>query len=318
MTTPMPWSMNRPSPICAAGWISIPVTARVDGASARGTNGTPASCSAWATRWASSACTPGQLGEDLDRRDAARRGVALVCGGDVAAELAGDAPQRAEAEHGTYDNRVRFLILHGWQGSGPEHWQTWLAGRLRAAGHHVQYPELPACDEPCPDRWGIAFRSELGRLAARQDDERVVVAHSLGCVLWLREAANVAPSRRVDRVALVCPPCPGAAVPELAGFYPTGRRARGRRGGRRARRAWCAPTTTRTAPGENAARYWAQPLGLTVDLLPGAGHINVEAGFGPWPAMEAWCLGERAALGHRRSAAPPSDPPAGAKNGAEM
>jgi len=21
-----------------------------------------------------------------------------------------------------------FLILHGWGGSGPEHWQTWLAG----------------------------------------------------------------------------------------------------------------------------------------------------------------------------------------------
>jgi hypothetical protein len=28
ITTPIPWSMNRPSPICAAGWISIPVTAR--------------------------------------------------------------------------------------------------------------------------------------------------------------------------------------------------------------------------------------------------------------------------------------------------
>ena len=52
---------------------------------------------------------------------------------------------------------MRFLILHGWQGSGPEHWQTWLAGRLRAAGHHVQYPELPACDEPWL-RW-----VELGR-----------------------------------------------------------------------------------------------------------------------------------------------------------
>jgi len=108
---------------------------------------------------------------------------------------------------------VRFLILHGWQGSGPEHWQTWLAGRLRAGGHHVQYPQLPECDTPCPDRWGIALRSELGRLAARREDERVVVAHSLGCVLWLREAAAIAPSRRVDRVVLVAPPCPGSAVP---------------------------------------------------------------------------------------------------------
>ena len=28
ITTPMPWSMNSPSPIRAAGWISIPVSAR--------------------------------------------------------------------------------------------------------------------------------------------------------------------------------------------------------------------------------------------------------------------------------------------------
>ncbi len=27
-----------------------------------------------------------------------------------------------------------FLILHGYLGSGPDHWQTWLAARLRAAG----------------------------------------------------------------------------------------------------------------------------------------------------------------------------------------
>ena len=28
ITTPIPWSMNSPSPICAAGWISIPVSER--------------------------------------------------------------------------------------------------------------------------------------------------------------------------------------------------------------------------------------------------------------------------------------------------
>jgi serine hydrolase len=197
---------------------------------------------------------------------------------------------------------VRFLILHGWQGSGPEHWQTWLAGRLRAAGHHVQYPQLPECDTPCPDRWGIALRSELGRLAARREDERVVVAHSLGCVLWLREAANVAPSRRVDRVVLVAPPCPGSAVPELARFYPTetDREAVARAAGRT--RLVCSDGDP-YCPGEGAASRWGEPLDVPVDLLPGAGHINVEAGFGPWPAMEAWCLGRRDALAAERAVA---------------
>ena len=45
----------------AAGWISIPVTERVTAASARGTIGRPASCSAWETLCESSAWTPGQL-----------------------------------------------------------------------------------------------------------------------------------------------------------------------------------------------------------------------------------------------------------------
>jgi uncharacterized protein len=56
-------------------------------------------------------------------------------------------------------------------------------------------------------------------------------------------------------------------------------------------------------PGDAADRYWAEPLGLTVDLMPGAAHINVEAGYGPWPEMEAWCLGDRDALGAQPAAA---------------
>ena len=135
---------------------------------------------------------------------------------------------------------LRALILHGWHGSGPDHWQTWLAGRLRDAGAHVQYPALPDCEVPCPDRWGAALHREV-RALAKGDGERVVIAHSLGCVLWLREAAEIRPEHRVDRVVLVAPPCPGA------------------------------------------------------------GHLNVEAGYGPWPAMEAWALGDAEALETRPS-----------------
>jgi predicted alpha/beta hydrolase family esterase len=192
---------------------------------------------------------------------------------------------------------VRFLILHGWQGSGPGHWQTWLAGRLARAGHHVQFPALPECDEPCPDRWGAAFAQELAQLAAGPG-ERVVVGHSLGCVLWLREADRIAPALRVSRAALVAPPCPGAAVPELARFYPTGAERAAVRAAAATTRLVCSDDDP-YCPRRGADRHWAEPLDLPVDLLPGAGHLNVDAGFGPWPEMEAWCLGERATLSAR-------------------
>jgi predicted alpha/beta hydrolase family esterase len=185
---------------------------------------------------------------------------------------------------------LRALILHGWQGSGPEHWQSWLAGRLAERGAHVQYPSLPDCDVPCPDRWGAALHRELRGLAAG-DGERVVICHSLGCVLWLREAAQIRPSQRVDRVVLVAPPCPGAEVDELARFYPTGADKAAIDAAAGHTRLVCSDNDS-YCPGRGAAEHWGGPLELVVDLLPGAGHLNVEAGYGPWPEMEAWALGE--------------------------
>lgn len=189
---------------------------------------------------------------------------------------------------------LRALILHGWQGSGPDHWQSWLATRLQAAGAHVQFPDLPECDIPCPDRWGAALHREL-RALAKGDGERVVIAHSLGCVLWLREAAEIRPAQRVDRVVLVAPPCPGAAVPELARFYPTGADKAAIDAAARHTRLVCSDDDD-YCPGRGAAEHWGGPLECEVDLLRGAGHLNVEAGYGPWPAMEAWALGEADSL----------------------
>jgi predicted alpha/beta hydrolase family esterase len=203
---------------------------------------------------------------------------------------------------------LHVLILHGWQGSGPEHWQTWLARRLRDGGHAVRYPDLPACDEPCPDRWGAALHAELAALGGPRGD-RVVCCHSLGCVLWLREAHRIAPEHRVDRVALVAPPCPGAKVPELARFYPSGAERDDVAAAAGHTRLVCSDDDE-YCPGTGAAVQWGEPLDLPVDLLPGAGHLNTEAGYGPWPAMRAWVLGERADL--RCDAAY-----AGAKNGVE-
>jgi predicted alpha/beta hydrolase family esterase len=189
---------------------------------------------------------------------------------------------------------LRALILHGWQGSGPDHWQTWLAARLQDAGAHVQYPALPECDIPCPDRWGAALQREL-RALAKGDGERVVIAHSLGCVLWLREARQLRPEQRVDRVVLVAPPCPGAAVPELARFYPTGADQAAIDAAAGQTRLVCSDNDP-YCPGRGAAEHWGGPLELAVDLLPGAGHLNTEAGYGPWPAMEAWALGRATTL----------------------
>jgi len=190
----------------------------------------------------------------------------------------------------------RFLILHGYEGSDADHWQTWLAGRLRERGQHVRYPDLPEPFAPHPRAWGAALHAELADLAGLLggDGERVVVCHSLASTLWLREAAAVAPEHRVDRVVLVAPPCPGGVPAVLAGFFPVDTTPEALAAAAGATRIVCADDDPFCPEG--AASRWAAPLRLPADVVTGAGHVNPDAGFGPWTAMEAWCLGQRAAL----------------------
>lgn len=181
-----------------------------------------------------------------------------------------------------------FLILHGWQGSGPDHWQTWLAERLAAAGEDVRYPDLPDPDYPDASEWATAIRAELEAM----DGDRTVVCHSLACLLWAREAATIAESGPVDRVLLVAPPCPVTPIPGVKDLYPApldpdavARSAHEARVVGSDRDPYC--------PAGHE-RSFARPLGLPIDVLEGVGHINPESGFGPWPAVEAWCLEGRA------------------------
>ena len=44
---------------------------------------------------------------------------------------------------------------------------------------------------------------------------------------------------------------------------------------------------------EGAAALYGGALNLPIDLHPGRGHLNVDSGLGPWPAMEAWAQGAK-------------------------
>ena len=177
--------------------------------------------------------------------------------------------------------RPAFLILHGFEGSGPGHWQTWLAGRLRALDATVAYPDLPDPDAPQLQSWLDALDGELAALA----DPPVVLCHSLACLLWLHHAA--AGGRPADRTLLVAPPSQAGAPEVTHSFFPP---------------PLAAAELHASAPGgarlvcsdddpmcpEGAEAVYGRPLELPTDLLPGRGHLNPDAGLGPWPQVEAW------------------------------
>jgi predicted alpha/beta hydrolase family esterase len=183
-----------------------------------------------------------------------------------------------------------FLILHGYMGSGPDHWQTWLAARLRAKGERVASPGLPNPEHPRRAAWRAAFADAI-------EDGATVIAHSLACVVWLDHCADPVCPARPERVLLVAPPSRAGAPEELAEFFPVPLDAGRVAAAAGSTRLACAPDDPYCP--EDAALLYGAPLGLDVDLLPGAAHVNPESGYGPWPGVEAWCYGASASTSSR-------------------
>jgi uncharacterized protein len=174
----------------------------------------------------------------------------------------------------------------GWRGFGPGHWQVLLAEALRADGRQVHEPPLPDLDTPSLPSWLATLRATLAPLS---EDGFDLVCHSLGAVLWLYHAADPAGTPSPARVALVAPPSVerSLAPAEIQSFLPPPldvdavRKAAGGT-------VLVAADNDPYCP-EGAAVAYGRPLKLPVTVIPGAGHLNVESGYGPWPAMLSWC-----------------------------
>jgi uncharacterized protein len=175
--------------------------------------------------------------------------------------------------------RHTTLIVPGFHGSGPDHWQTWLEEQLpdarRVGGIDWEAPVLA--------RWAGAVRREI--------DEAPhavwIVAHSFGCL-----ASVVAAADRPERVAgalLVAPADPARFGPlglaeeaahrgdTLGPWLPSGQLD-----------FPCAVIASTNDPWVRltVAAYWADRWGSRFISIGAAGHINVDSGFGPWP----YCL----------------------------
>ncbi len=178
------------------------------------------------------------------------------------------------------------MLIPGWEGSGPGHWQHWLADELTDAGRTAVLTDLPDLDHPRLAPWLAALR---GQLAALPDEGYDVLAHSLGAVLWLHHVAgaDAAGTPRPARVALVSPPSPGTTIAEIAEFFPTPLDTDALR--------HAAEGTVLVAGDddpylpEGAAEAYARPLMMPLTLIAGGGHLNTAAGYGPWPAALDWC-----------------------------
>ena len=170
-------------------------------------------------------------------------------------------------------------------------WQHWLAGELTAAGREVRTASFPAGGSADLDGWLAELRRCLDGLP---DDGFDVLAHSAACILWLHHARDQAgiehpavSSPRPARVALVAPPAAGQARPDLAFLFPAPLDIDALRR---------AADGTVLVGGDNdpncpggVAQVYGAALKMAATVIPGAGSLTAEAGFGPWPAVLDWC-----------------------------
>jgi predicted alpha/beta hydrolase family esterase len=166
-----------------------------------------------------------------------------------------------------------ILIVPGLGGSGAGHWQTvWqseIPGAVRV--------EQADWDEPRRGPWIEALRRAIAEWPGA-----IVVAHSLGCMLLAHVLAEH-PEAPVSGALLVAPadverPSPApecvrrfAPIPLRSLPFPSIVVASGNDPFAAFERA------------ESLARSWGSEL----VAIGEAGHINVEAGFGPWPEGRA-------------------------------
>ena len=174
-----------------------------------------------------------------------------------------------------------IVLVYGYDGSGPGHWQRWLHDELRRAGVPVMFPELPDPTAPQKDVWVAA----LADVIAAAPIPVTVVAHSLGC--WAVDHLFAERGLLGVRAALlVAPPTPYLLFEPAESFFPPPRRAA----------VWAPIAAHSLLVGSDDDEFTAadefedlaRGLGMPCRIVPGAGHLNLASGYGPWPFVLEW------------------------------
>ncbi|MES2581885.1 MAG: alpha/beta hydrolase [Pseudomonadota bacterium] len=160
---------------------------------------------------------------------------------------------------------VSLVIVPGWRDSGPGHWQTLWAEQFPGAVRVQQD------DWITPSR--KAWISSITQTILAQPGPVVIAAHSLGCI-----ATTHLPPEAVERIqgALLVAPADPERRGVLADFAPVPYQPLPYRS------VLVASSNDPYCPVRTAGAY-ARAWGSEFVRLQNAGHINVEAGFGPWP-----------------------------------
>jgi serine hydrolase len=185
----------------------------------------------------------------------------------------------------THASSPRILMQPGWQSSGNDHWQTLWERRLGLGARRVEQSDWFRLDKA---EWVATLASNV----AAEEQRVIIVAHSIGCIATamvlagscsLRPEELEAARRRIAAVILVAPADSERpyADPEVAAFSPIPCCALGVP-------ALVIASTDDPYCSIERARAFASAWEADLHVVEAGGHINTEAGFGPWD--DGWRL----------------------------
>ena len=79
-------------------------------------------------------------------------------------------------------DKIRVVIVHGWNSSPEDCWIPWLSERLSEQGFTVYVPRMPNSKKPDIDEWIETLKNTIGL----PDENTYFVGHSLGCYTIFR------------------------------------------------------------------------------------------------------------------------------------
>lgn len=172
------------------------------------------------------------------------------------------------------------FIFHGIQGSAEENWFPWLKGELLRRGHTVIVPSFPHADVPSLREW----REHFAQYEEEITLSTVLIGHSLGAAFALRLLEEMhSPVRATFLVAAVYGEMGNEFDPLMQGFVSGGfdwKKVKENAGHVAVLHSDCDPYIA-----QEKGEALAQTLGVSLTLVPGAGHFNSAAGYAQFPLL---------------------------------
>ncbi|MFA9374771.1 RBBP9/YdeN family alpha/beta hydrolase [Poseidonibacter sp.] len=170
----------------------------------------------------------------------------------------------------------RVLVLHGLGGSDFPHWQAQLSSDLIKDNYIVSFPSFPSRDNPQLDEWKKTLKKEIEHF-----NPDIVVCHSLANVLWFHTCDEL--NIKLDKLMLVAPVSRTRVVEAAQSFYPYPIAK-----DLKAKEVIMIASTNDPYMSKEEAIQLQEKLGVNIEILEDAGHINASSGFGKFDYAQEW------------------------------